>query len=297
MRKERAQFSICYEGTQSQIDVNTLISTLFHFTATINALQEELLKDKKVDIYVNTLQRGSFIVDLELSHAILAAMSYLFAKPNGLETIIEGFGHLLRLKQLLKGKLADNVKKDSSGNVVVIKDSSNVTVTQKVYNIYMQNEKANTGIEKGFQNIAEDPAMTGFKVINAQKEPVFSATSGDFSAMAQPNQYLNAGQETVLISAARLTVVKAVFEGKGKWDFVYDGSRIAASIEDASFFSLLDSHRLRFTKGDVLIADMEIVRIWDSALNVYINKRYKVTRFLAQEQAPDFPDIFKESKA
>ena len=91
---------------------------------------------------------------------------------------------------------------------------------------------------------------------------------------------------------AILTIFKVVFEKGYKWQFYYQGNKISADIKDETFYGKIDSGA-KFSKGDKLIADIEIKQTFDDSIQSYINKEYSVIkikqRIPRDEQANIFP--------
>ncbi|MGB9825831.1 MAG: hypothetical protein ACPLRU_04075, partial [Desulfofundulus sp.] len=74
-----------------------------------------------------------------------------------------------------------------------------------------------------------------------------------------------------------------------KWDFVYEGNKISAYIADEGFWNKVNARHLSFSSGDILIVDLEIIKIFDSEINTYVNKNYRVVKFIGHVpgQAPE----------
>lgn len=67
-----------------------------------------------------------------------------------------------------------------------------------------------------------------------------------------------------------------VFEGEDrKWDFLYNGVKISATVQDENFWKQINSGK-SFSRGDSLVADLRIIREYDPSVAAYINKGYQV---------------------
>ena len=65
MKTRRMQ--IVFEGQSNQIDANTLINVLIHYQTVITEANKELGGGAKtIDLKVNAIEKGSFIIDVSL---------------------------------------------------------------------------------------------------------------------------------------------------------------------------------------------------------------------------------------
>ena len=77
---KKKQMKIKFEGQTHQIDANTLINVLIHYQNIVEVANRELGNDeKRITIKVNAIQKGSFVVDIELVQNV---MQQLFCPDN-----------------------------------------------------------------------------------------------------------------------------------------------------------------------------------------------------------------------
>lgn len=78
---------------------------------------------------------------------------------------------------------------------------------------------------------------------------------------------------------ATINVIKAVFQASNrKWEFVWNGVKISAPIEDAVFLADLLQRRYLMGNGDALDVDLRISQRWDSTSSVWLNDGYAVMK-------------------
>ena len=75
---------------------------------------------------------------------------------------------------------------------------------------------------------------------------------------------------------ATLGIIKAVFaKGDRKWDFVWNGVKISATIGDPVFMADVMSRPYKIGAGDAIETTMEINEGHDDAVGVWLNTGYR----------------------
>ena len=75
-------FKIRFDGEQNQIDANTLINSLIHTTSIIQELNRNLESGKKIDVKIKALEKGSFLVHIDIIETSLQSLKTLLTKEN-----------------------------------------------------------------------------------------------------------------------------------------------------------------------------------------------------------------------
>lgn len=277
-KKDQTDFKIVFDGDLHQVDANTLINSLFHITAIIqefnNEINREFSTNKKIETKINAFSEGSFEVHLEIISGFSEAISELLTSQNIQTTaaIIAGLVGVLQLKRFLKGKEPKNVEK--KGDTVTIEGENNarITIDKRTYNIYNHNTVVNESISKNFETLDNDPSISAFE-ISGNKE--INIPKEEFHDLARHNLLLEESQNIEIDHEAKLNIVKVVFEENYKWQFYYKGNKISANISDKKFYNRIDDGE-RFSKGDILICELQINKIFDKTANTYVNKSYQI---------------------
>src|SRR5690606_25673530 len=77
---------------------------------------------------------------------------------------------------------------------------------------------------------------------------------------------------------AQLKISKLVLDDRNrKWEFVWQGSKISGKINDQPFWDRILAGEVSFANGDMLVADLTIIREYDASLDTYLNKDYLVS--------------------
>lgn len=91
------------------------------------------------------------------------------------------------------------------------------------------------------------------------------------------------------IVTATLTLRSPVFEGRSKWKFNYDGTRIDASINDDAFRRQVESGLEQFAAGDRLEVSLSINEEYNRQIADYERKGFSVVQVIKHIKRP--PDL------
>lgn len=290
---ERERFKLDYEGKLPQIESNTLINSLLHVTAAIQEINAELNKESNIkttlQIKINAFSPGSFFVDLELlrdiSKDLLPAAAFVGGHID-INTIIKVLIEFIKLKLFLKGKKPEKIEK-SGDEVTITGSNGNTTVVNiRTFNHYTGNVIINEEVSKNFETLREDAAIDAFKLTDKNDKPLVGVDKKDFGILTSRNELLEEQIKTLPVSNADLYILKVVFEEGRKWDFYYQGNKISAAMDDKAFAERINSGE-KFAKGDALVCNLEIEQVFNTDVNTYVNKSYRVLKVLDHKPRPE----------
>lgn len=276
-------FEFKYNG-ENTIDLNTLLTSQFHFLATLNEIQKEMYPNAKINLRVAGFKPGSFVINMVLETSFIADL----VTPENtkiLTEILTGFGGLLVLYKKLKGKKALSAKDNDNGTVDIKIEGNNnhVTVDKRVFNIYKNNITASESIKKNFELLDEDNSVSGIEIIDPKKKkPIVKVDRKDFESLTAANEYLNKDLIEHLQVDDVLFIKKAnLFPEKGKvwkWSFIHKGRDIDAKITDVNFMNEINDG-LKLGQGDRLVVDILIQQKFNEKVNTYVETgRYNVIK-------------------
>lgn len=286
MEKNKAIFEFKYEG-QNFIDLNTLLTSQFHFLASFREIQKELFPDAEVKIKVGGFKEGSFIVEL---FSETTWIENLFKSVTPIVPVVpEVLGALndfLTLKKLLKGEKAEKVTESGSNVIIQTENNNSVVIDKRVFNIYTDSSIVNRSIQSNFDLLEKDEEILGIKiseVIGAKRNDLISVDRSDFEIMQKDNTYLGREISNEISVNERVFIKKPnLMPEKGKiltWGFLHKGRDITAKITDKSFIQKIDDGIIRFGKGDRLIVDLKIGYRWDETFMTNIeNNKFEVVK-------------------
>jgi hypothetical protein len=298
---EQEDFKLTYDGKLPQIDSNTLINSLFHITASMQEINAELNKESniqtKLQIKINAFSGGSFLVHLELWRDVVKDLlppAIFVGAQFDINTIIKVLIEFIKLKLFLKGEKPQKIEK--RGNEVKITDNKGniFTVLNPTYNIYGGNLIVNESMNKGFETLHEDDAIDGLRLIDKKGKSLIEIPKKDFSDLTLRNVLLEEKNKIQTLQEVNLIIIKLVFEENYKWQFYYQGNKISATMEDQTFLKKINGGE-KFSKGDTLICNLEIEQVFDSSVNTYVNKSYRILRVLEHKLRANQEDLLPPS--
>ena len=273
-------FKIRFDGEQNQIDANTLINSLIHTTSIIQELNRNLESGKKIDVKIKALEKGSFLVHIDLIETSLQNLKTLLTKEN-IEigaAIIAGLVGLIEIKKFLKGKKAQSKTEDAGKVIIENVDGNVLQVENFTFNIYENNTIIRDALSQNFETLENDPSISSFEITDNEEIPLVKVDKDEFHDLAIKSEQIS-DDERIITEAATLNIVRLSFDEKLKWEFYFKGNKISARIDDQNFYKLIEKGE-SFAKGDTLEVEFEIRQKFDSSVNTFINKSYAVKRIL-----------------
>jgi len=273
-------FKIKFDGEKHQIDANLLVNNLIHTTTIIQELNRNLDSGKRIEIKIKALEKGSFLIHIDLIETVLDGLKNLLTRENA-ETagaIIGAFVGLIELKKFLKGK--EPKLKENLGNKVKIENEKGdvIYVENFVQNVYQNNTVVKDALSQSFETLENDSSITGYEVTDKNEKPLVRVDRNEFEYMSLKSDEILDGERITTI-AATLNIIRISFEDKLKSDFYFKGNKISVKINDPEFYERVDKGE-SFAKGDILEVELEIKQFFESSVNTFINKSYKVNRII-----------------
>lgn len=272
------RYEFKYLGEPEYIDINTLLTSQFHFLAIINEVQKELYPDNPIQIKVETFHEGSFGISLLFETNIIDSL----IKQDGwviLSEIIGAVASLIAIYKFLKGRKADKIKEEGNKINILIKGEGDINIGKDAFKIYQQNRTVSKAIKKNFELLDEDENIDGIEITEEKKDkPIISVKKEQFKNFKNPNEYLDKSQDEKILNDQPLLIKKPDYYPKGivKWGFIYKSRNIIAEISDEGFIEEI-AKGTRFGKGDGLIVDLKIFSEWDETFQIYIeSNKYEI---------------------
>ncbi|MEY2829326.1 MAG: hypothetical protein RIQ33_1184 [Bacteroidota bacterium] len=275
-----SDFKIKFDGQQHQVDAQVLISSLIHTTTVIQELNKHYQTGKKIEIKVKALEKGSFLIHIELLETALEALKTILTKDNLLfaSGIISGLVGLIEIKKHLKGKKAKEIKNNGSTTIILNDQNTTLNISSEIYNIYETNVTINDALSQNFDVLDNDPAITAFEITDKKEMPYIRVEKLDFKDLTLKSEQIDENRKQI-IEMTRLNIVRVSFEENLKWDFYHRGNKISARINDPNFYELIDKGEA-FAKGEILEVELQINQIFEESVNTFINKSYQINRII-----------------
>lgn len=262
---------IKYGKEDHALDTDTYLESLAAMTTIMKEVNYQLAQTERISISVVAQDTGSFDVGLALKAVQDVFNNDTVQYLAGLATIV---GLLIQLRK--KDDKIDKSKTEINGDDVTIKDvDGNVVMHthRNVYNIYTTNQVVQDALSRNFKSLKDDESVTSFEYRNDGE--TVNVDRSEFESLAKKVEVQLPDREVTEIPA-NLIIVKVVFEGNDrKWEFLYNGVKIAANVVDDSFWQQINEGK-SFAKGDELVADLKIVREYDENVAAFVNRDYQV---------------------
>lgn len=287
----RKQMKIKFEGQTHQIDANTLINVLIHYQNIITIANRELGgAEKQVSVRINAIQKGSFVVDIDLAQNLV---QQLFSKEGReyvafLVTVTEA---VFNMYKHFKGRPVKSDKEQQEAKQIVNQygESNYNNCIVNVYNIGATRE----AISKSIETANNDICVDGISVQGVSKEPVrFDREHFDEYIYNGFDKEVEGGKERVIYDENATLVIMALgFEKGDRWQFFYDDKKIYISNRDETLLKLINNGA-RFGKGDALRVKLRKNQRLLRGVGVFQTYSYKIEEFHEHIMAPVQGSLF-----
>lgn len=266
-----------FEGYMEEIRADTLLSSLLGYVNLLNEVHKQLNIPKKLNIYVSNTEKGSFIVDLNLLLDTFDKIKSLFgnALPFDIKDIVEVSAGLILLKAFLKKEKPKEVKKENDRVVIINIDNEKFAINETVYRLAKEDEFIDEAIIDMTESIEEDENIEGFEIKDNVGHTVKIGRE-KLKYLIIPNPIFEEKTRTITRENVYLTVLKLVFAENRKWEFIFEGNKISANIEDDDFIKNLDKYS--FKRGTKLLCDLEILQVYSVRLDEFINREFNIKK-------------------
>lgn len=139
--------------------------------------------------------------------------------------------------------------------------------------------QAERHIGRAFAAMEDDPSITEFGLLRHIDDPtpVAIVPRSSFPVLAAPEATEPSDKRRYRDDRTNVTVVRAILEKSARrWQFIWQGIRIAAPIRDTTFFDKLASHEYWFAQGDSLDVLLRVHQIRDDMSGAFLNESYEV---------------------
>lgn len=285
---KRETMEIVFGGSSRQVDANTLIVALGHYQSIMAEANKELGAEKTIELKVNALREGSFVVDVSI---VESTIKQIFSgnSVEYLANVCAIVGGVYAAYKVLKGRSA-RTKEQKDKIRTVIKGDSNV-VFNGVINVYNQ-VSTREAISKTIEAAKDDPNVTGFTVDTQGDKTSFErADFQDYIHKSFDDEDL-LPPDKVITETVNLTIVSLSFEPGNSWSFMYNGFKISVRVKDNILMELIDQGE-RFGKGDSIEVELEVTQKYNPSYRAYENKSYRIVKFFRHNEAPIQEALFE----
>lgn len=273
-------FKIVFDSEKHEVDVETLIGCLMHTSNIVQEVNRSLGTEKKIEVKIKALEKGSFEVHIELVEKLLYS---IFSRENltVASEIVSVVGGLYGFANWLKGRKPSKIE-NKGDEVEITNDKDEKTIINiNVYNIFNENKAVRDNIAKQFSVLEKSEYIEGFKFESNGISTCISEE--DFSAVATKFDTLNnENKEPIreILTNRKILIIRPSFDKDLKWDFVFEGQKLSAKMEDKAMIHIINQGE-EFSKGDFMLVDLEVIKFYDNDLGIHMITKdsYKILRY------------------
>ncbi len=289
------QLIISFGNEANEIEIETLLYSLLYTSSIVQETNRVIDPEKQIEIKINALAKGSFEVHIELVERMFAS---LFSQSSityvaGLTTIVGG---LYQLHKHLKGRKPKKVEKEGEKVCITNYEGEQTVVLEQTYYVYNRSPKVRQSAAKQFDTLSKNADVEDFTLRSERGEDVhierdeFDTLSREIPIREeQPEPQVN------ILREQELLITRPSFVKELKWDFVYNGQRVSARMDEGVFRRIVEEGE-QFAKGDKMLVDLEETRYWDAELGAYMitKESYKIKDYIKHIKGASDSKLFDE---
>ncbi len=289
--------TVKFDGQAHQVDLGTFTHVLMNYSNVVRVAAQEAGIEESISVCISATEPGSLDVVLSVvSENAPGFLSFLNDNQGAAEALALAISTSVGLfkfkKWLADKKQVDLIEPSGEGEYKVEAGGDVTYVRNSVVNVYTNCPQATSAIDHAFLELDNNPAIEGFEMIDAG-ESVFRAERNEFAAIAASPNY-EAEDIAHVEDEVSLVVVKPCLtpSRSRRWEFMYDGIKISATIADEAFLDGL--HAYRFGVGTRMQVTLDITKEFDHRLGVYINKGYAIKKVhkVLEVELPETDPLF-----
>lgn len=274
MKTERVK--IKFSGDSHEVDLGALVGFLMKYSELIGEVDRRVGEPgRAVKINASAIERGSFIVELNLHETILETL-FTPTSVGYMANLVTIAGGVHMLYKWMKGKAVDGTRNAEMCKRLERELKNQNAKPDEIINVY--NDRAIRNIVRDeFKAARKAPEVDGVEVSDGVGN-VFDADRAEMDAMAD---YETDGGEVIertVDEEAVLVVTSLGFEPGIRWRFVYHGIPIVITVREDALMKQIDSGA-RFGKGDSIRVLLSITQVYDKGKRAYVNQSYKIKEF------------------
>lgn len=274
--RDKDGFVVYFGGQPNEVDTYTFANALVALSDAFQEINNQVNPGYSLELRLEAVGEGSFKARIrEIPKTLKSALK--FADNRIIWPIVVAW---LYTHVIDPEKTVITVKTDE---VVIEKGSDRVVVPREAYNQAkaLPRERVGRHVARAIEAVEADANVTSlgiYKGMHGGEPPAILIPRDEFAIVR--NNAEGEGDDdrkrTQTVDAV-LGIIKAVFaRGDRKWDFVWNGVKIGATIGDPVFVADVMARRYRIGAGDSIDATMEIEQEYDQAAGVWLNAGYRI---------------------
>lgn len=286
-------FKIIFNSEKHEVSVETLIGCLIHTSNIIQEVNKSLGTEKKIEVKIKALEKGSFEIHLELVESFLNTLFSRESLTIGGE-IVGIVGGLYGFAKWLGGKKPQKIEEQGDDVRITNYNGETTVIEGNVYFIYNENKTVRDNISKQFSVLEKSEDITGFKFESNDIKTYIP--SQEFETVATKLDTLSDENKSPIkdiLPNRKILIIRPSFDKDLKWDFVFDGQKLSAKMEDEAMINIIDQGE-EFAKGDFMRVDLEVTKFYDKDLDTHLITKdsYKILKYIEHIKSPKQGKLF-----
>jgi hypothetical protein len=272
--RDRDGFVIYFGGEPNEVNTYTFANALVALSDALREINAQVNPGFSLELKLEALSEGSFKARVrELPTTIKGVLKY--GANQMVMPILVAFVY----SHLDPSKPTITVNADE---VIVQTGRDRVIIPRAAYNSAQalpNKAKVASQIAKTVEAVANDPKVASLGILTSAGDaeaPALLIPRDQFDAIR--DAAVSGGPKTRTIpQEATVHILKAVL-GKAdrKWEFVWNGVKITATIADPAFLADFIARKYLIGTGDSLEVTLMIDQVWDDDSKVWLNTAYSV---------------------
>jgi hypothetical protein len=272
---DQERFTLYFDTPNARINAYALATALVGLADAVKEVNLALNIGADVELVVEALKDGSFKATVR---TVFTQAKSLF----GAEAIKAIILSVIATHIYEKGIKSDPppIITVSPDLVVIEIGKDKFIVPRDVYEAKKQIEKStrfNDAIGKVFTAAQLDTSVQGlgFTPGVENSHPSLIVPRENFGLLRREPELEE--DEREILEQTRVEISRAILErNRRKWEFFWNGVKVAAPILDGSFFDKFFAHEITIAPGDALDVTLRIIQRKHPDLGIYINSHYEV---------------------
>lgn len=279
---------VIYFGTATpRINAYTLATTLTNLADAAKAANAAINPGYEIEIVVEALAGGSFKAQIR---ALYKQVGNLFSEQAVNAVILSVLANFIYQHTLAPdAQVTVNV---GASEVVIEQGDTRVVVPREVHDATQAAEKSpafRAGVARAMQALERDSTVEtfGFSYDMADTTPPIEIRRPQFALL--PRMLGEDDPNTRdIIEVTDVQILRAILErSKRRWEFVWNGIRIAAPVTDQVFYDDFFAHKVKIAPGDMLRVRLRIRQKRHKEAPLFINESYEVITVLSHMPEPE----------
>lgn len=279
-------FVIHFGGDFSRINAYTLATALTNIADAAKAANATLNPGWSIEVVVEAAAPGSFKTKIR---TIYRSAENLFSTDNVRAIVLSVIAAFIYQHTLAPSpEITVNV---GPSEVVIQQGETRIVIPRGIHDSMQEVERSSrfrTGIGQAMRAIEEDPRVQsfGFSSDLGDPHPDIAIPRERFPSLPS---LLDDGDDDSreFTEITDVEILRAILErSKRRWQFVWNGMKIAAPVTDERFYDEFFAHRITIAPGDALRVKLLIRQRRAPDIGVFINESYEVIEVLKHMPRP-----------